>query len=40
LRVVAGLPSNHSPEFAPVEDPTLRVGVEALVAAATAWLSA
>ncbi len=39
LRVVAGLPSNHSPEFAPVEDPTLRVGVEALVAAATAWLS-
>jgi amidohydrolase len=40
VRVVAGLPSNHSPQFAPVEDPTLRLGVEALVAAATEWLSA
>lgn len=39
VRVVGGLPSNHSPQFAPVEDPTLRVGVAALVAAATAWLS-
>ena len=39
MRVVAGLPSNHSPQFAPVEDPTLRIGVEALVAAATEWLS-
>ena len=38
LRVVAGLPSNHSPQFAPVEDPTLRIGVGALVAAATEWL--
>jgi len=38
VRVVAGLPSNHSPQFAPVEDPTLRLGVEALVAAATEWL--
>ncbi len=38
-RVVAGLPSNHSPQFAPVEDPTLRVGVDALVAAATEWLA-
>jgi hippurate hydrolase len=40
MRVVAGLPSNHSPQFAPVEDPTLRVGVDALVAAATHWLGA
>ena len=39
MRVVAGLPSNHSPQFAPVEDPTLRIGVEALVAAATEWLA-
>ena len=38
MRVVAGLPSNHSPQFAPAEDPTLRIGVAALVAAATEWL--
>ncbi len=38
MRVLAGLPSNHSPQFAPVEDPTLRVGVAALVAGATEWL--
>lgn len=33
------IPSNHSPEFAPVIDPTLRVGVEAMLAAAGAWLT-
>lgn len=33
------LPSNHAPDFAPVIDPTLRTGVEALVAAAGVWLS-
>lgn len=33
------LPSNHSPEFAPVLDPTLRTGVEAMLAAAGAWLT-
>lgn len=32
------LPSNHSPEFAPVLDPTLRVGVGTMLAAASAWL--
>ena len=32
------LPSNHSPEFAPVLNPTLRTGVEAMLAAAGAWL--
>ncbi|MGI5441709.1 amidohydrolase [Streptomyces shenzhenensis] len=32
------LPTNHSPHFAPVIDPTLTVGVKALVVAATAWL--
>lgn len=36
--VVATLPSNHSPLYAPVLEPTLSVGVGALVAAAHAWL--
>ena len=34
------LPVNHSPRFAPVLHPTLQSGVEALVAAARAWLPA
>jgi amidohydrolase len=34
------LPSNHNPRFAPVIHPTLRTGIEALVVAARAWLSA
>jgi len=34
------LPVNHSPKFAPVIHPTLRTGIEALVIAARAWLSA
>jgi hippurate hydrolase len=34
------LPSNHNPRFAPVIHPTLTTGVEALVVAARAWLSA
>jgi metal-dependent amidase/aminoacylase/carboxypeptidase family protein len=33
------IPSNHSPQFAPVIHPTLRVGVEAMLAAAGAWLT-
>ena len=32
------LPVNHSPDFAPVLHPTLSTGVEAMVAAALAWL--
>ena len=32
------LPSNHSPEFAPVISPTLRTGIETMLAAAGAWL--
>jgi amidohydrolase len=36
--IVDGLPSNHSPLFAPVIDPTLRTGVAALATAARAWL--
>lgn len=35
---VAQLPSNHSPQFAPVIEPTLGLGVSALVAAARVWL--
>jgi amidohydrolase len=34
------LPTNHNPSFAPVIHPTLEAGVEALVAAAQAWLTA
>jgi amidohydrolase len=33
------LPSNHSPEFAPVIEPTLSTGVETLVVAARTWLA-
>jgi len=33
------LPVNHSPKFAPVLNPTLRTGVEALIVATHAWLS-
>ncbi|MEX3981130.1 M20 family metallopeptidase [Paraburkholderia sp. EG287A] len=32
------IPSNHSPKFAPVLDPTLRTGLEAMLCAAAAWL--
>jgi amidohydrolase len=35
---VAAQPSNHSPFYAPVVEPTLSVGVAALVAAARRWL--
>ena len=38
-RIVADLPSNHSPLYAPVEDPTIRIGVDALTAAAREWLA-
>jgi len=40
LTVMAGVPSNHSPHYAPVIEPTLSVGVAALVAAAKEWLGA
>jgi len=32
------IPSNHSPQFAPTLDPTLRTGLEAMLCAAGAWL--
>lgn len=34
------IPSNHSPQFAPLIQPTLDTGVAALVAAATTWMPA
>jgi len=34
------IPSNHSPSFAPVIDPTLRIGTEAQVVAALSYLAA
>jgi hippurate hydrolase len=37
---IADIPTNHNPRFAPVIHPTLETGVEALVVAAQAWLSA
>jgi hypothetical protein len=33
-----GLPSTHSPRFAPIVEPTVRTGVSALATAARAWL--
>lgn len=32
------LPANHAPDFAPVMDPTLRTGIEAMLAAVGAWV--
>jgi hippurate hydrolase len=40
LEVIRGIPSNHSPQYAPVIEPTLSIGVEALVRAARYWLQA
>lgn len=37
---IGEIPTNHSPSFAPVIHPTLETGVETLVVAAQAWLSA
>ncbi|MBV1795813.1 amidohydrolase [Siccirubricoccus sp. G192] len=33
------IPANHAPNFAPVIHPTLRTGIEAMLAAAGAWLA-
>jgi hippurate hydrolase len=38
--ITKGLPSNHSPQYAPVIEPTLGTGVAALVTAARTWLTA
>ena len=37
---IGEIPTNHNPGFAPVIQPTLKAGVEAMVVAAQAWLSA
>jgi amidohydrolase len=37
--IVRALPTNHSPLFAPVIEPTLRTGSTALTSAARAWLA-
>src|SRR5690606_19298605 len=37
---VKDIPDIHAPRFAPVIDPTLRTGLEAMLAAASAWLCA
>jgi amidohydrolase len=37
--IVDSLPSNHSPLFAPVVEPTIRTGVAALTTAARTWLA-
>lgn len=36
--MVAGLPSNPWPRWVPVEGPTIRLGVAALLATAHEWL--
>ncbi|WP_029136772.1 amidohydrolase [Nakamurella lactea] len=38
--ILNDVPSNHSPHFAPVIEPTLTIGIGALAAAARAWLPA
>jgi len=38
INIVKGLPSNHSPRYAPVIEPTLGIGVTAMVTAAQTWL--
>ena len=38
-RVAQDIPVNHSPRFAPVIQPTLDTGTQALVVAALAWLA-
>ncbi|HTW57290.1 MAG TPA: M20 family metallopeptidase [Terriglobales bacterium] len=37
---IGEIPTNHNPSFAPAIQPTLKAGVEAMVVAAQAWLSA
>jgi metal-dependent amidase/aminoacylase/carboxypeptidase family protein len=37
-RISQDIPGNHSPDFAPVLQPTLDTGTQALVVATLAWL--
>jgi hippurate hydrolase len=36
---INSIPSNHSPKFAPVINPTLKTGLQAMMSAALAWLN-
>ena len=36
---INSIPSNHSPKFAPVINPTLKTGLQAMMTAAVAWLN-
>ena len=38
IAAVAEQPSNHSPFYAPVQEPTLSTGIEAMLTAASCWL--
>lgn len=38
-RLEEDVPYNHSPHFAPVQDPTIQAGIEAMVTAALCWLA-
>ncbi|HLN73373.1 MAG TPA: M20 family metallopeptidase [Prolixibacteraceae bacterium] len=38
LNQLNSIPSNHSPKFAPVINPTLKTGLQAMMTAATVWL--
>ncbi len=38
-RLEADIPTNHSPRFAPEQDPTIAAGIEAMVVAAMCWLA-
>jgi amidohydrolase len=37
-RLDQDVPSNHSPRYAPVQDPTIATGVEAMITAAGCWI--
>ena len=37
-RLAEDVPSNHSPYYAPVQEPTLSTGIEAMITAALCWL--
>ncbi|MBJ7457527.1 MAG: amidohydrolase, partial [Thermoleophilia bacterium] len=37
-RIQQDIPFNHSPLYAPEQDPTMATGIEALVTAARVWL--
>ncbi len=39
IEVMAALPANHSPAYAPVPQPTIDIGVAALVSASRTWLA-